>query len=484
VGAPAGGPIERDVSPRRVSWLRLGVAAAVLLAGVAAYAFLVEPRALRVERVRVACPDLAVGPVRIAVFSDVAFPGAPTARERLLEEAGAFDPDLVFVAGDFLNDRPASVGEDVLASARQYLDALPAAGRRFLAPGEAESPDVELLRRVWPEDTVRVATGERDVLRIGGARLDLFVADRKADPAPWGLSRDAGRDAAFSFGRGAWTRLASREPVVPAGEFEVEFSFRLDESRAYFAVTVEPEDPRAPGGFRIVRYEDRPTFRVTAPEGRSLRAEGRTESGWDPPEGSWCRARVRYVPGASDAALRARFWRERDPEPSGWAIDATIEGSGAARKGLAFTGRAGTRRIASLRVEAGGREVFSEAFSDLASFRERWVQPSRLAAWLGEAPDGARILLIHDPDVVREVAGLTSTPPCLVIAGHTHGGQVRLPLVGPLHVGTHLGRRYARGLLDWRGVPLLITSGVGTSVIPARLGVPPEIVLLTLEPAP
>ena len=483
MGAPAGGRRERGVSARRVSPLKIGLTVLTLIFGIAtAYGVFVEPRRLRVERVRVACPGGTGEPVRIAVFSDVAYPGAAAAGEKVLREANGFDPDLVFIAGDLLNDRPDSMGDDVLAAARRFLDRLPAPGRRYLAPGEAESPDVEILKRAWPDETVRILAGEREGLEIGGAAFDLFVEDRKSDPAPWGLSEDTGRDAAFSFGRGEWTRLTTHEAVVPAGEFEVEFAFRLDEFPTYLALTVEAEDPAVPGGFRIERYEDRPTFRLAAPEGRRLRIEGRSESGFNPPIRTWCRARVRGAPAPSGSTVRARFWRETESEPTGWMIDATIDGSNDLPRKLSFTGRAGTRRISDLRVRSSGGETFSEPFSDLASFLERWEQPSRLAAWLRAPSSGSRILLVHDPDVVREVVGLTSTPPCLVIAGHTHGGQVRLPFLGPLHAATHLGRGYARGLLDWHGVPLLITSGVGTSIVPVRFGVPPEVVLLTLEP--
>ena len=73
-----------------------------------------------------------------------------------------------------------------------------------------------------------------------------------------------------------------------------------------------------------------------------------------------------------------------------------------------------------------------------------------------------------------------SARPILVLSGHTHGGQVVLPLIGSvgnLVLGPTACRRGACTVNGW---PLYVTSGVGTSWLPLRIGVPPEIVLLTL----
>jgi len=69
----------------------------------------------------------------------------------------------------------------------------------------------------------------------------------------------------------------------------------------------------------------------------------------------------------------------------------------------------------------------------------------------------------------------------LTIAGHTHGGQVSLPLIGPLILPSHYWRRYAAGLIHEDGKTYFVSSGIGTSIIPVRLGVPPEISFLTLR---
>lgn len=79
----------------------------------------------------------------------------------------------------------------------------------------------------------------------------------------------------------------------------------------------------------------------------------------------------------------------------------------------------------------------------------------------------------HEPDIVDGVGRRAR----VVFAGHTHGGQVYVPWLSD----ALLRLRFRRGWYDVAGVPLYVTSGVGMSVYPVRLGVPPEVVIVTLH---
>jgi predicted MPP superfamily phosphohydrolase len=92
------------------------------------------------------------------------------------------------------------------------------------------------------------------------------------------------------------------------------------------------------------------------------------------------------------------------------------------------------------------------------------------------------VLLVHEPDVFASFQELQRSP-TLTLAGHTHGGQVWLPLLGRRVVPSRFGERYAYGHIEEGGRHLFVTSGVGTSIFPIRFLVPPEIALLTLKPA-
>ena len=96
---------------------------------------------------------------------------------------------------------------------------------------------------------------------------------------------------------------------------------------------------------------------------------------------------------------------------------------------------------------------------------------------------GPIIALEHSPDVLPIVTGDLSISPDLrlMLAAHTHGGQVWLPLIGSPIVPSSYGQKYARGHVQENGVDMFVTTGIGTSILPFRFMVPPEIAVLTLR---
>jgi predicted MPP superfamily phosphohydrolase len=95
-----------------------------------------------------------------------------------------------------------------------------------------------------------------------------------------------------------------------------------------------------------------------------------------------------------------------------------------------------------------------------------------------------RIVLSHQPDTAEDGALYARNLRVdLILSGHTHGGQVRLPLLGTPIVPSRFGQRYAYGLNPGPHCPVLTTSGVGMSIVPLRLSVPPEIVEITFTRA-
>jgi predicted MPP superfamily phosphohydrolase len=91
--------------------------------------------------------------------------------------------------------------------------------------------------------------------------------------------------------------------------------------------------------------------------------------------------------------------------------------------------------------------------------------------------DAAVLLLTHDPDVFPRVPDR----PALTLAGHTHGGQVDVPLLRRSWIPSRFGSRYGGGEVCERGRRMFVSAGVGTSSWPVRLAARPEIVLLELR---
>jgi uncharacterized protein len=84
---------------------------------------------------------------------------------------------------------------------------------------------------------------------------------------------------------------------------------------------------------------------------------------------------------------------------------------------------------------------------------------------------------VHNPDFCEMLApGQVD----LALCGHTHGGQVRLPLVGSPIVPSNYGQKYALGLVQGPGCPVYVTRGIGVTPPPLRFGCRPEVSLITL----
>ena len=107
----------------------------------------------------------------------------------------------------------------------------------------------------------------------------------------------------------------------------------------------------------------------------------------------------------------------------------------------------------------------------------RTGRPDLDAALAGRVPDAATILVSHNPDVLPEVpedVGLT-------LCGHTHGGQVCIPGLGPIITSSYYGRRFAHG---WVAGPArgYVTRGLGVTLLPIRVACPAELTILDLSP--
>jgi predicted MPP superfamily phosphohydrolase len=90
------------------------------------------------------------------------------------------------------------------------------------------------------------------------------------------------------------------------------------------------------------------------------------------------------------------------------------------------------------------------------------------------------ILLCHEPDYADDVRLHPRFPAVdLMLSGHTHGGQVRLPFVGPMFLPP-LGRKYIEGRFQFGHMQLYVNRGVGTVALPFRFECPPEITQITL----
>jgi predicted MPP superfamily phosphohydrolase len=114
----------------------------------------------------------------------------------------------------------------------------------------------------------------------------------------------------------------------------------------------------------------------------------------------------------------------------------------------------------------------------LVGLADYWTRPQQIQETIAKVPEGATIIaLTHNPDIFPRLP--LRVP--LLLAGHTHGGQVNFPIIGRPIEPSKFGQRYAAGHVFENGHHLFVTTGIGTSILPVRFRVTPEIVLLTLK---
>ncbi len=127
-------------------------------------------------------------------------------------------------------------------------------------------------------------------------------------------------------------------------------------------------------------------------------------------------------------------------------------------------------------LERGGQRIW------LAGIDDPGTGSPRLNTAI-PADGGPLILMCHAPDYIDTlVQHPQSWRVGLVLSGHTHGGQVRLPFMRPL-VLPPMGEKYVEGLFHFGPTQLYVNRGIGTTGLPFRLNCPPEITDITLQPA-
>ncbi|WP_444941631.1 metallophosphoesterase [Microbulbifer sp. ZKSA004] len=123
------------------------------------------------------------------------------------------------------------------------------------------------------------------------------------------------------------------------------------------------------------------------------------------------------------------------------------------------------------------RLVSSECKLRLVGISDFWEGPHDVKKAMQGIDEGETILAFtHNPDIFPELPAELS----LTIAGHTHGGQVYLPFIGRPIVPSSYGQRFAIGHVVEGGKHLYVSPGVGTSILPVRFLVPPEVTVLSI----
>jgi uncharacterized protein len=119
-----------------------------------------------------------------------------------------------------------------------------------------------------------------------------------------------------------------------------------------------------------------------------------------------------------------------------------------------------------------------------SAFQSYWEPRARvLSTLVKDLPtDELRLLLVHNPDFTEMLPdqGIAATSVHLALSGHTHGGQLRLPILGPLFIPSCFGPRFIGGLVQGKSTQVYVSRGIGTTGLRLRFNARPEVSVLRL----
>lgn len=132
----------------------------------------------------------------------------------------------------------------------------------------------------------------------------------------------------------------------------------------------------------------------------------------------------------------------------------------------------------ALKIDVGDEAFWLLGLGDQIAFRRlNWVGVDDLPATMAQiTDDDPAILLAHEPDIFPTVSSRVA----LTLSGHTHGGQIRIFGWAPV-VPSRYGNRFVYGHVHKQGRDLVVSGGLGCSILPIRLGSVPEITVVELS---
>lgn len=119
----------------------------------------------------------------------------------------------------------------------------------------------------------------------------------------------------------------------------------------------------------------------------------------------------------------------------------------------------------------------------VAGLKDLWWQKSDIAVTMNQITDSNPvIMLMHNPDLFVDIPSRV----VLSLAGHTHGGQIRFPIIGAVSfvIPSRYGKRYVYGHIQEEDKDMIVSSGLGSTGLPLRFMAPPEISFITLTSSP
>ncbi len=478
---------------------------ALAAAGIIAYGTLIEPRRVVVEHVQVVLDDLPaeLDGFRLVQLSDLEFQDdeLDSHAQRVLAQANALQADLIAITGDLIGTESDYV--KAVDGAAAFTHSLRARYGVWVVRGENDFVQSmranERFTQEIPASNVRVLVNE--AAQINGYNLYVAGAEYQNFRPNWVTDFVVEQQQTERVLVGRWSQRQSFNHYSGGDGQDwqnYEFSGRFYHTQAggNVGVVAYSQIPQGLSRYYLLGHEGREYFVLRDSEGTRSASTGVAAT-----PRTWYSFRLRVKGAAGFTDVRAKLWPSREAEPLTWQAIIQDDDPMRSTRGTVGLWTNGTARklfddllVTALpaNLSAGTENLDGEIYLDedfsgymLGQNLSDWVEygddrEALRAAVQGLPPEATVVLLMHSVDFAKQAAAEKVD---LMLAGGTHGGQVRLPLLGALYTGTELGPRFSAGLFRFGGTQLYVNRGIGTSIVPLRFLAPPEITVLELRSA-
>ncbi len=478
--------------------------AALLVYGYARY---IEPNRLVVRSVRVTAANWPGGgsPLSVAQLSDLHLPTmSPGLKRKVLDAVRVAAPEMIVITGDLFStsrvmepDNHAQLAVELdqisrfLAQMQAPLGIWAVRGNHDLGDDKEVSDRlVHLLRG----QGIHLLTNQKAVISWSGRQIALLGLDFSARDSAVVRPFTALQEAEEFFLQSGPSKKNSYTHYCPDGadspwaDYTLSARLRVsNDKKSGAGVTFYSQMDQGLDHYYRLRWSPTENGFRFSPHNAAL-THGQMELPVAMTADSWYHCKVEVRTEARQTRMAAKAWREGEAEPETWqavAFDSSAARLQAGTVGL-WSIFDGLHRFDDLLVvsEKGdtllqeGWEKAGRPFKPAAWIDFHYNEPA-LPLLMTEVPDPVfTLLLCHDPETAAAAAALGVD---LMLSGHTHGGQLRLPLLGSPGLKYRYGRSFIKGLYRVGAMPLYVHAGLGVVWLPWRFLAPPEIAIFEIS---
>ncbi len=466
----------------------------------------IEPYRLTVESIEISSPKLSrsTGDITIVQLSDLHLTAIGDFERKVISQVNDLQPDLIVITGDLFS-RSTIFEKSLSREFRQELEhiasfvsSLRAKHGLYLIRGNNDFGNDKETSDRFLEKMATIQTpvlaNMKSYLEIEGTKLCLLGVDYsqfdKSKVADFGVDESSGNrflQSGYSR-RNSYSHFFAIDNPSRWRNYTYTGRMRLtDPQTGSIGVTFYSQFYLGYDKFyRLRETASEPTLRFS-PHGTNVTG-GHRDTGVIPRANTWYQFRIHVHSADNQTEMRAKVWSEHSPEPEQWQAHSFDDSTRHLSDGTVgvWSSGGGQHHFDDLMVVSDdGDTLLQEDFAGTPAGRNplNWVaynyNHEAVPMLMRSVPDSCfTVLLAHTPDFMKweKMTGID-----LVLSGHTHGGQIRLPILGSPVVRIDLGRKYMQGLHRIDKTWLYVNRGIGTILLPMRFLCPPEITVINLK---